>query len=1437
MSIVIKEIILSDTLEKFMEKVNFNFDQLMLAGGGPPGPIGPQGLPGPAGPKGDPGNKWYVGCTGTSSSIGVTLYEGDLFLQNECGASGASYGDVYEYNSLTEEFVNTGLNLIGPQGDPGVPGANLFGSIFTGLTTSVWIADSEGVPGPTSNYYLLKGDTTYIGNEFGGDPDGLVAGITSGYSRETLWLGGIKTAQQRTAVWDLAEQPKLFVAARKTWPSSYYGTSNDTKAGGGISLGRDPKDLNINTAKSANWSNIFIDDLFNLRITNWTDFNNAVVTNNNPSGISLESAGALRLLASSYGPLPSTSSGYSIDMGPKYTGSTITYGLDYGQLDQVPTLFDSGGLIITMDEANSYSVLNSGDTGLINLHGGGKKRFDISQPGSLYLPSLLLTNSTGESDIQEGLYRIIIDPTSQSGDDTNFTQVGKLSTIIEKGFRLNATTGENQTYLGIGAGSEFSDGAIPSPQANSRTHFHVVSELDQNPFLLYDQTTGRGIQVGTKGQIDADWHNSYDYGADIVGRIRMQGSASSIGQVITSVDADGTMQWTDFSTVGQWIEDPNCSSRIVLAEDRFASTLNNDNVNYSRFDIAVNQTDSAQAPQADLIFINYANSTSSSSPGDSDFATYSITLDHLDQSNAGQLSVNVYSDQQTCQTNLDGSTGTNRFKIQTWDSSGRIRIGGDADSLGSTTGPGEFDRIHVRSSDTTSITGNVSRVRSNIFLVNEGSADNNESPLIKFSTFGQILGTSNSTIDETNFEVLRIADNIFGQRGPHNIRFKGTGYSPAQTYVATGNFETAPAGSSGGAHVMMISDKEGAIARNGQLENTSDYYELDHSDMYIDACRISYTSTNANNLFGGAVPANTQQTFTCSHLIDLNKWGTAASGWNSYGGAQVFHGSRSGLVFPSNGRNKPNRLANDEERDTISLDNTSERTLSIRNLLPDATPTTSMINADGDQHVKYLNIWNSPTSSFRYTPMNFNAPAGASQTGIAMVNFNIDIGLVFESDEELKTQNLANGNYWAMIGGPGTLSHQNLKGDIKTHQSEFISILDQVKIQSVRVKLEGGGIDGLGPFLTQQGVENISRVKDPLNPNRSLENIVSNRKDNPDNFATDWLPGTCKSMWSELNSNNTGSALYKTRLHPNGNGLAFQESLDDGLWTGYAQSNFSLANAFDVKAAALFDNGVATGGLNLPTGFNSSMGSAGTGIGFMFDVSADFAPKWQNAPIMWRLEQEYDNGLEPGVGLFAYTQPQPIVYLHIMYMRNPATEGSQTDRPYPFSHSTSATNYWKLSQNYPSTVYGGGGVSGTIANGPFGSGVPSSLANTSSGNRSESFSSIPNSKIWQLSGYSDEDGNYNNNGQSLALQSYSNAIANSFGIPINYLVVPHSWSSGGKITGYDEIMDAEYLFMNIKRDKKFYQTHGLGFSGSGLVRWNNGGKYEFNSGNAFTGSN
>ena len=49
MPITIKELLASDTISQATDKINFNFDQLLLNGGGPEGPIGPIGPPGPVG--------------------------------------------------------------------------------------------------------------------------------------------------------------------------------------------------------------------------------------------------------------------------------------------------------------------------------------------------------------------------------------------------------------------------------------------------------------------------------------------------------------------------------------------------------------------------------------------------------------------------------------------------------------------------------------------------------------------------------------------------------------------------------------------------------------------------------------------------------------------------------------------------------------------------------------------------------------------------------------------------------------------------------------------------------------------------------------------------------------------------------------------------------------------------------------------------------------------------------------------------------------------------------------------------------------------------------------------------------------------------------------------------------------------------------------------
>ena len=214
MAIVIKEIILSDSLSKFMEKVNFNFDQLLLAGGGPPGPQGPQGLIGPAGPKGDPGNKWYVGCTISPTAVydagavvtGLTAFAGDLFLQNQDCAALQDWplGQILQYNELTLQWENTGLNIEGPTGPTGATGTSIEFIMFPGATNaySAWAPLQNVGSGSTSNFVFLKGD---VSDTMGGLAN------SDGGSRDTLWLGGHRAAMSKQSEWNYANTPKLVV--------------------------------------------------------------------------------------------------------------------------------------------------------------------------------------------------------------------------------------------------------------------------------------------------------------------------------------------------------------------------------------------------------------------------------------------------------------------------------------------------------------------------------------------------------------------------------------------------------------------------------------------------------------------------------------------------------------------------------------------------------------------------------------------------------------------------------------------------------------------------------------------------------------------------------------------------------------------------------------------------------------------------------------------------------------------------------------------------------------------------------------------------------------------------------------------------------------------------------------------------------------------------
>ncbi len=106
-----KNILSSDSKESIVEKINYNFDQIVSFSTGPEGrvgPKGPTGYSGAAGPKGasgatgNPPSYWYYSSTEPSS--GVNEY--DLWINS--GAT-ASY-EIYQY--ISGSWGYTGLSLL-----------------------------------------------------------------------------------------------------------------------------------------------------------------------------------------------------------------------------------------------------------------------------------------------------------------------------------------------------------------------------------------------------------------------------------------------------------------------------------------------------------------------------------------------------------------------------------------------------------------------------------------------------------------------------------------------------------------------------------------------------------------------------------------------------------------------------------------------------------------------------------------------------------------------------------------------------------------------------------------------------------------------------------------------------------------------------------------------------------------------------------------------------------------------------------------------------------------------------------------------------------------------------------------------------------------------------------------------------------------------------
>lgn len=151
MAITIRELLASDTVSQAADKINFNFDQLLLNGGGPQGPQGPQGPPGPIGGRGIRGSVWYEGTADpTVTPPTATPEDEDNYLQ--------SNGDVWTYDASIPGWVNTGVNLTGPTGPTGASGK---------------FAEYQALP------YTAAGDTTIFPDELSISAIGLTQGVRS----------------------------------------------------------------------------------------------------------------------------------------------------------------------------------------------------------------------------------------------------------------------------------------------------------------------------------------------------------------------------------------------------------------------------------------------------------------------------------------------------------------------------------------------------------------------------------------------------------------------------------------------------------------------------------------------------------------------------------------------------------------------------------------------------------------------------------------------------------------------------------------------------------------------------------------------------------------------------------------------------------------------------------------------------------------------------------------------------------------------------------------------------------------------------------------------------------------------------------------------------------------------------------------------------------
>ena len=232
-SIIIKELYDADDIFGLVEKVNFNFDQLLAAGGGPEGPIGPTGPTGPAGIQGIRGSEWFA-ATGATGTINVPtdgeLRENDFRLEDN--------GDIEYYDGAN--WVLSGINIQGPAGPAGPAGDGAISILHTQVSLGGNVVPNVSLPGKlTLSDHLLNIDPTNDEDDTVGSDGYIDAGadyIALGYGNNSLVLGHYLSLfrdngifNPKFALWPTEEKDiPMLIVAQNDYLDPMPGTPTDT---------------------------------------------------------------------------------------------------------------------------------------------------------------------------------------------------------------------------------------------------------------------------------------------------------------------------------------------------------------------------------------------------------------------------------------------------------------------------------------------------------------------------------------------------------------------------------------------------------------------------------------------------------------------------------------------------------------------------------------------------------------------------------------------------------------------------------------------------------------------------------------------------------------------------------------------------------------------------------------------------------------------------------------------------------------------------------------------------------------------------------------------------------------------------------------------------------------------------------------------------------